>query len=46
MIKKTKEDVKAWVADKKRKKGERIVISDEPTTSPCLGQLKKELRIL
>ena len=46
MPKKTKEEIQAWVANKKRKKGERIVIADEPTTSPCLGRLKKELRIL
>ena len=42
MPKKTKEEIQAWVADKKRKKGERIVIADEPTTSPSLGRLKKE----
>ena len=42
---KTKEEVLAWVADKKRKKNDKLVIADEATTSPCLG-LKKELRIL
>ena len=46
MAKKTKEEVLEWVADKKRKKGEKIVIADEPAASPCLGRLKKELRIL
>ena len=46
MPKKTKEEIKAWVADKKRKKGDKLVIADEPTTSACLGRLKKELRLL
>ena len=46
MPKKTKEEIKAWVADKKRKKGERLVIADEPTTSACVGRLKKEVTIL
>ena len=46
MAKKTKEEIKAWVADEKRKKGDKLVIADEPTTSACLGRLKKELRLL
>ena len=44
--KKTKEEIKAWVADKKRKKGDKLVIADEATTSVCIGRLKKELKIL
>ena len=46
MPKKTKEEIRAWVADKKRKKGDRLVIADEPTTSACVGRLKKEVTIL
>ena len=43
---KTKEEVQAWVADKKRKKGEKLVIADEPTTSAAIGRFKKEVTIL
>ena len=46
MPKKTKEEVLAWVADKKRKKGEKLVIADKATTSACVGRLKKEVTIL
>ena len=46
MKRKTKEEVQAWVADKKRKKGEKLTIVDEPTTSACLGRFKKEITIL
>ena len=43
---KTKEEVQAWVADKKRKKGDKLMITDEPTTSTAVGQMKKEVTIL
>jgi len=46
MKRKTKEEIKAWVADKKRKKGDKLVIADEATTSACIGRLKKELKVL
>ena len=46
MKRKTKKEVQAWVADKKRKKGNKLVIADEATTSACIGRLKKELKIL
>ena len=43
---KTKEEVQAWVADKKRKKGDKLVIADEPTTSAAIGHIKKEITVL
>ena len=43
---KTKEEVQAWVAAKKRMKGEKVVISDEPTTSAAIGHIKKEVTVL
>ena len=48
MVKKTKEEVQAWVTEKKAKgkKGERLVIADEPTTSTAVGQMKKEVEVL
>ena len=46
MKRKTKEEIKAWVADKKRKKGDKLVIADEATASACVGRLKKEVTIL
>ena len=46
MKRKTKEEIKAWVADKKRKKGDKLVIADEVTTSACIGRLKRELKVL
>jgi len=46
MAKKTKEEIQAWVADKKRKKGEKLVVADEPTTSDAIGRIKKEVTIL
>ena len=48
MAKKTKEEIQAWVADKKAKgkKGERLVTADEPTTSTAVGQMKKEVTVL
>ena len=46
MPKKTKGEITAWVADKKRKKGEKLVVADEPTTSTAVGHIKKEVTIL
>ena len=43
---KTKEEIQKWLADKKRKKGDRIVVAEVPTTSPAVGQLKKEIEVL
>ena len=43
---KTKEEVQAWVADKKRRKGEKVVIADEPTTSTAIEHIKKEVTVL
>ena len=48
MAKKTKEEVQAWVAEKKAqgRKGDRLVIANEPTTSATIGQMKKEVEVL
>jgi len=44
--KKTKEEIQKWLTDKKRKKGDKLVATETPTTSPTVGQLKKEIEVL
>ena len=46
MAKKTKEEIKAWVADKKRQKGDRIVIVDDTTPSASVSHIKKEVEVI
>ena len=43
---KTKEDIEAWVAEKKRSKGEKLVIADENTPSASVSHIKKEVEKL
>jgi len=43
---KTKEEVKAWVEDKKTKKGDRLVIADENSGFASVNKLKKEVQKL
>lgn len=43
MPKKTKEEIKAWVEDKKTKKGDRIVVEDENVASSSTPHIKKEV---
>ena len=46
MPKKTKEEIKAWVADKKRQKGDRLVVADDTTPSASVSHIKKEVQVL
>ena len=46
MKRKSKEEVQAWVADKKRKKGEKLVIMDEDTASGAVPHIKVEVEKL
>ena len=46
MKRKSKEEVQAWVADKKRKKGEKLVIMDEDTASGAVPRIKVEVEKL
>ena len=48
MAKKTKEEIQAWIADKKAKgkKGEKLVVADESTTSSAVARIKKEVTVL
>lgn len=42
MPRRTKEEVLAWVQDKKRKKGDKLVIHEiEPTDSPAIERIEK-----
>ena len=43
MPKKTKEEIQAWVEDKKTKKGDKLVIADENAASPSTPHIKKEV---
>ena len=40
---KTKEEILAWVADKKRKTGDKLVVADENTPSASVSNIKKEV---
>lgn len=46
MPRKTKEEIKEWVEDKKRKKGDKLVTEDEPTGSDSVRSIKIELEKL
>ena len=46
MKRKSKEEVKAWVIDKKTKKGDRLVIKDEATESGAVPHIKVEVEKL
>ena len=46
MPKKTKEEVLAWVEDKKRKKGDVLETADEDVASPSTPHIKKEVKVL
>jgi len=43
MKRKTKEEVQAWVADKKTKKGDRLKIADENSGFSSVNRIKKEV---
>ena len=46
MKRKTKEEISAWVADKKRKKDDKLVIADEDTVSAAVSHIKVEVEKL
>ena len=46
MKRKTKKEVQKWAANKKTKKGEKLVVADESTTSSAVARIKKEVEIL
>ena len=46
MKRKTKEEIQAWIADKKTKKGDRLVTSDESTESGVVSRIKVEVEKL
>jgi len=41
MKRKTREEIQAWVADKKRKKGEKITIADEDSGFSSVNRIGK-----
>ena len=41
MKRKTKEEIQAWVADKKRKKDDKLVIADEDSGSASVNRIEK-----
>ena len=43
---KTKDEIKDWVADKKTKKGDQLVIVDEDTASGAVPHIKVEMEKL
>ena len=43
---KTEEEIKAWLKDKQRKSGDKIVVADEPTGNPSIRRIKIELEKL
>ena len=43
MPKKTNEEIKAWVEDKKTKQSETLVVADEVTGSSCVPRVKVEV---
>jgi len=46
MPKKTKEEIKEWVGDKKRQKGDSLVVADDTTPSASVSRIKKEVEVL
>ena len=46
MLRKTEEEIQAWAGDEKTKKGDKLVISDELTTSPSVPHVKVEVKKL
>ena len=46
MKRKTKEEIQAWIANKKTKKGDRLVSSDESTESGVVSHIKVEVEKL
>ena len=46
MKRKTKKEVQAWVADKKTKRGDKLVIMDEDTGSATVPHIKIEVEKL
>ena len=46
MPKKTEEEIKDWLEDKKRKQGDKIEVEDEPTGNPSIRRIKIELEKL
>ena len=46
MKRKTKEEIQAWVADKKRKKGDKVVIANENSGFSSVNRIKKEVQKL
>lgn len=46
MPRKTEKEIKEWVENKKRKKGDKIVVEDEPTGNPSVRHIKIELEKL
>ena len=45
-MKKTREEILKWARDKNRKKGDKLVIDDEKTSSSAQPQIKAELEQL
>ena len=45
-MKKTREETLKWVRDKDRKKGDKLVIDDEKTSSAAQPQIRAELEQL
>jgi len=46
MKRKTKEEIKAWVKDMKTKKGDKLVVLDEDTSSGPVPHIKVEVEKL
>ena len=46
MKRKSKEEVQAWVEDKKTKRGEKMVVRDENTESDVVPHIKVEVEKL
>ena len=43
MKRKTKEEIQAWVADKKTGKGDKVIIADENSGFNSVNRFKKEI---
>ena len=43
MPRKTEKEIKEWLEDKTRKKGDKIVVEDKPTGNPSVRGIKVEL---
>ena len=42
----TKEEIQAWAADKKRKKGDKLVVTDESVSTASIPHVTKEFEKL